>query len=261
MMLTAEKKWARQTVRTAMQVQQQISHNKAVLHAQVYLGEAEVRRTGSFALNSVTMQLYYSRSLCPTAHRKACHRTAEVAQQSLVPEYWFEQTIQRRGLNVLQVRLLWKAGVMLWCVSWTLWETEQTDTESLEEPYEVFSFPPCCAEGPRLTPRWHLIALITSYNIHNILHHLTSVLEGSSGFFSHYIKKYFVINEDNYLFSRCQCVKQITIILITASSKFDWFVLSLPCSMSFFVVPGSATFVYFWHSQSLLFSFLELNLS
>lgn len=44
-------------------------------------------------------------------------------------------------------------------------------------------YPPCCAEEPRLTPRWHLIALVTSYNIHRIPHHLTSVLESSSGFF------------------------------------------------------------------------------
>lgn len=141
--------------------------------------KTEVRRTGSFALNRVTMLLYYSRSLCPT--QLMGNAATEVAQQSLVPEYWFEQTIQCRGINVLQVRLLWKAGVMLWCVSWTLWETEQTDTESLKETYEVFSFPPCWA-GPKLAPRWCLIALVT-YNIHKIPHHLTSVLEGSSVFF------------------------------------------------------------------------------
>lgn len=84
-------------------------------------------------------------------------------------------------------------------VSAQLSEIEQTDTESLEQPYEVFSFPPYCGEGPRLTLRWHLIALVTSYNIHKIPRHLTlQCLKSSSGFFLLHKNNFFLINQDNY---------------------------------------------------------------
>lgn len=73
-MLPADKKWARQTVRTAMQY-----NSKFLRTRQYYMPryikrkpgiqmprQTKVRRTGSFALNSATMQLYYCRYLWST---------------------------------------------------------------------------------------------------------------------------------------------------------------------------------------------------
>lgn len=110
---------------------------------------------------------------------------------------WADNTMQRAKCSASQIAVRGRSCVMMCQLN--SWEIEQTDTESLEQPYEVFSFPPCCGEGPRLTLRWHLIALVTSYNIHKIPRHLTlQCMKSSSVFFLLHKNNFFLINQDNY---------------------------------------------------------------
>lgn len=71
----------------------------------------EVRRTGSFALNSVTMQLCYCRSLCPTQLPQS-HRSCSPVSCSRIL-IWAADTTQRAKCSASQIALKGRSYVMM----------------------------------------------------------------------------------------------------------------------------------------------------
>lgn len=85
--------------------------------------KSEVRRTSSLALNSVTMQLCYCRSLCPTQLPRN-HRSCSPISCSRIL-IWADDTMQRAKCSASQIALKGRSCVM--SVSWTLRNRRYTE--------------------------------------------------------------------------------------------------------------------------------------
>lgn len=148
--------------------------------------KTEVRRTGSFALNSVTMQLCYCRSLCSTQLKgKAATEPQKLLSSLLFQNIDWSRQYNTEGLMFCKSDCF-EGQDLCYDVSAELSEKQNRQTRrAWRSPIRFSVFLPAVQKDPGLHPshRWCLIALVTSYNIHKIPHHLTSVLEGSSVFF------------------------------------------------------------------------------